>query len=200
MKEKAVLTTGDVAAHCHVSYETVMNWIKSGKLKAHKTPGGHHRIPARDFSAFLEEYNMPLPEIEPVRRKVLVVDDDPGLVSVIVEFFDNAGEYELATASDGFAAGIQVVKFCPDLIVLDLMMPNIDGFEVCKSLKSNPETQQVLILVITGYAEEENIQKALACGADYCMAKPFRIAELKKKVDELFAGESRRADPASQSA
>lgn len=200
MKEKAVLTTGDVAAHCHVSYETVTNWIKSGKLKAHKTPGGHHRIPARDFSAFLEEYDMLPLEEEPGRRKVLVVDDDPGLVNVIVEFLDNANEYELATASDGFAAGIQVVKFCPDLIILDLMMPNIDGFEVCKSLKSNPETQHVVILVITGYAEEGNMQKALAYGADYCMAKPFRIAELKKKIDELFTRESSRTNPASRSA
>ena len=197
MEKKTGLTTGDVAAHCHVSYDTVKNWIRSGKLKSYTTPGKHHRIYPHDFSAFLKAYNMPPVEEDPDRqRRVLVVDDDPGLVEIMVEFLGSTGEYELATAVNGFAAGIQVMKFCPDLVLLDLMMPYIDGFEVCKQLKANPETKDIIVLVITGYTEGGNMEKALACGADYCMAKPFRMADLKAKVDGLFAERYREASPA----
>ena len=195
MKRKSQLTTGDVAEHCSVSYDTVMNWISNGKLKAYMTPGRHRRVLVEDFRDFLREYDMrPYGDVRTQQRKILIVDDDPGLVKVIVEFFGTTGEYELATASDGFLAGIQVATFQPDLVVLDLVMPNMDGFEVCRQLRSNPETQNTVIVVITGYAQTRNIEKAFECGADLCLEKPFKIAELKTKVDEIFSRQSSKVD------
>ena len=188
MKRTSLLTTGDVAEHCQVTHHTVVNWIHGGKLKASTTPGGHHRILARDFAAFLQEHDLPPLEEGPAdRRKVLVVDDDPALVEVVVEFLGETGEYELAEASDGFDAGIQLTRFAPDLVILDLMMPHLDGFKVCRRIKSNRETEHVKILVLTGFASDENVRRALGCGADCCVAKPVRMADLRAKVDQLLA-------------
>lgn len=190
MTDKALLTTGKIASHCRVSYEAVSKWIKSGKLKAYTTPGRHHRIRRADFEDFLVEYNLP-PLAEPtLRRKVLIVDDDPAILTLLSTFFGKMDDYEVATATDGFEAGIQIAGSCPQLIILDLMMPNIDGFRVCKGIKSNPQTSQTIVVVLTGYATPENVRKALECGADCCLEKPVALAELERKLAELWAGAS----------
>lgn len=125
------------------------------------------------------------------RRKVLVVDDEADVVQLLVKSFRKADQYEVSTASNGFEAGIQVATFNPDMVILDLMMPNLDGFKVCQLIKSNPKTRHIRVLVVTGYASDENRQKALERGADDFMAKPARIAELKEKVEELLGGTQR---------
>ncbi len=191
MKRAALITTGEVAAHCRVSYETVDKWIKTGRLKAYTTPGRHRRIDTEDFRAFLRQYNLPPLEEESSRKRLLIVDDDPSIVQTLSKFFGKTGEYELATAADGFEAGVQIASFRPDLVILDLMMPHLDGFEVCRKIKSASETRNTRVLVVTGYATGDNLQKALECGADCCVAKPFRMGELKKKVEEVFAGARR---------
>lgn len=191
MRKKALFTTGEVAAHCGVSYEAVKEWIKTGKLTAYVTPGKHRRISAEAFKQFLQEYHWPLldkDEQPASRRKVLVVDDEPHVLRTIMKGLRHTDEYELAAAADGFEAGLQVLAFRPDLIILDLMMPQVDGFQVCHQIKSRPETKDTLILVLTGYATPENIQKALEAGADYCLAKPFKTAVLRQTLREMFAG------------
>lgn len=188
-KKPGLLSAGEVAAHCRVSYEAVKRWVNTGKLKAFTTPGGHRRIRVEDFREFLQKYDMPPLEEPPAsRRRVLIVDDDAGLVQILVRFFGKLGDYDLATAEDGFGAGIQLATFRPDLVVLDLMMPNLDGFTVCRKIKSAPVSREIRVLVITGYPTDENIKKALECGADDCLAKPFKMGELKKRVEMLFKG------------
>ena len=149
MVDPALLTTGEVAAHCCVSYQAVNQWIKSGKLKAYTTPGRHHRIPVGDFREFLAEHNLPpLPTQRADKPRILIVDDEPGMVRIIAKLFTKTERYEVTTASDGFEAGIQVARFQPDLMILDLIMPNMDGFKVCQQIKSAPETKDIGILVI----------------------------------------------------
>ena len=187
MKRKTAVTTGDIAVHCQVSSMAVINWIKSGKLAAYATPGGHRRVSIAHFRAFLQAHNMPpLPEEVPAKRKILVVDDDPAVAAVTVKLLRQTKRYELETAGNGFAAGIQAVTFCPDLVILDLMMPQLDGFQVCKILKSTPETARIKVLVLTGYYSEENEKMALECGADACLGKPVKGDVLKEKVAELL--------------
>lgn len=187
IKRKAALTTGEIATHCHVSPDTVVNWIKSGKLKSYATPGKHRRIHVGDFKVFLNDHNLPpYKEDSAAKRRVLVVDDDPSIVQIISYGLSQTDQYEVATASDGFEAGLEVLRFNPELIILDLKMPNMDGFTVCERIKSNSDTNHIKILVVSGYASEENIQRALECGADDYMAKPFKIEDLNMKIDELF--------------
>ena len=190
MKKRTILTTGDVAGHCQVSYETVKNWIKAGKLKAFKTPGDHSRILIEDFRQFLQEYDMP-PYDESVSdaRMILVVDDTEELVRGVTDFFNMMDGYEAGSAFDGYEAGVQVTTFRPDLIILDLIMPHVNGFEVCKKIKSDPATQHIRILAITAHPEDGNLERILACGADDCLEKPFKLEALKDKVEALFEKE-----------
>jgi excisionase family DNA binding protein len=202
MNLKTVFTTGDVAAHCHVSQETVTNWIKRGQLVAYSTPGRHRRILPADFQSFLLDHGMPPVEgaeetRDPGERRVLVVDDEPDIVSVIVNFLKRDERYVLATAADGFDAGLKVITFNPDLVILDLMMPYLDGFSVCERIKSSTETSHIKVLIITGYTDQANVDRALNSGADFCLTKPFRIHDLQAKVEELFSTSSRRRDSAS---
>ncbi|MCC7263198.1 MAG: response regulator [Candidatus Latescibacteria bacterium] len=165
----------------------VVNWIKSGKLAAYTTPGGHRRVPIAHFRAFLQAHRMPpLVEEVPAKRKILIVDDDPAVAAVTAKLLRRTNRYELVTAGNGFAAGIQVMTFAPDLVILDLMMPQLDGFQVCEMIKSTPETAYIKVLVLTGYHNPENEQKALDCGANACMGKPGIGDALQEKVAELL--------------
>ena len=188
MKAPSLLTTGEVAAHCQVSVKTVNNWINKGSLQSAITPGRHHRIAVGDFNTFLRAHDLPLFG-EPVeqKRRVLVVDDEADVTQVIVKGLRRTGQYEVANAADGFEAGIQVARFAPDLVVLDLMMPNLDGFQVCRLIKSNPDTRHIKVLVLTGYASEQNKGLAMECGADAFLAKPLGLRQLREHLTTLFA-------------
>ncbi len=187
-----MLTTGDIATRCGVSQESVKNWIENGEIKAFKTPGGHYRILIEDFDELRKKYNMPpFKEHLPNKQRILVVDDDPNVVNIIIDFLSRTTGYELASASDGFSAGRLITKFHPDLVILDLIMPYMDGFDVCRKIKSDSETLHIMVLVITGYPEKK--EEALECGADDFLKKPFDdIYELKRKVDELFNNRRQR--------
>jgi len=194
MRKNVLLTTEDIAKHCCVSHETVENWIKTGKLNAYTTPGRHHRIRVEDIHDFLQRYGLPPLDEPPLqKRKILVVDDHAGLVDCIVRFFSMTSDYEMAAAADGYEAGFLMAKFCPDLVVLDLIRPYRDGFHVCKKIKSNPNTSHVMVLVMTAYPEKGNIERAMECGADAWLVKPFGMDALKQKVDELFEKQGRKA-------
>ena len=126
---------------------------------AFETPGGHHRILIENFKSFLATYGMPAYDHgpEPVipaplgdKRRVLIVDDDTDLITNLIDFCTNVEGYECATASDGFEAGMQMVSFRPDLVILDILIPQMNGFEVCRTIKTSPETRGTLVLAITG--------------------------------------------------
>lgn len=135
-----------------------------------------------------------MPPYEPsqsLKRKVLVVDDHEELVQTIILFLEATGEYDCAAAYDGFEAGLRVMTFAPDLVLLDLFMPQMDGFQVCRRLKADPKTQHVRILVMTAYAEKENLDKARVCGADECLVKPFTMETLKQRIEILLDKQAR---------
>jgi len=183
-----LLTTGDVARYCQVSPVTVFRWIKNGKLKAYTTPGGHHRIRQSDFRDFLISNGMPIDEAffsGRTRKRILIVDDEPNVLTVMARALEK-GPYELETALDGFEAGMKLSDFRPDLLILDLMMPRVNGFEVCELIRSTSNYQHMKILIVTGYASEENITRALEAGADDYLKKPLNIHELQQKVEALL--------------
>jgi excisionase family DNA binding protein len=198
MRRTGLLTAGEVAAHCRVSYEAVKKWVKAGKLKASFTPGRHRRIAVEDFREFLRQYDWPpLPE-EIGQRRVLIVDDDPAVVKLLAQFFRRAGGYELAMAADGYAAGFQVATFAPEVVLLDLMMPGFDGFAVCRQIKSSPKTRHIYVLAMTGTPIDEHHLEAISCGADGFLGKPFKLAELRKRLDKLYQRTGRTAAQAAR--
>ena len=134
-----------------MTYQSAHNWIKSGRIKAFRTPGRHHRIRLGDLNEFLENHAMPPYEEEPEksdRLKVLVVDDDPVVVESVTASLRIEDKYEIATAFDDFNAGLLVERFRPNLVILDLLMPLVNGFDACETIKS--ENTETKVLVITG--------------------------------------------------
>jgi len=191
MKKERFLSTGDIANYCEVTSAAVLKWIDSGKLPVFTTPGGHYRVLRTDFRDFIARHGMFIDEgffgKSQGRKRILIVDDEPAVVAFIEEALRLEGDYDLATAYDGFEAGHQLAIFKPDLIVLDIMLPGMDGFEICRRLKTDPAMSHVKVLAVTGFATEENIEKILGYGADDFLAKPLKLADLKKKVHELLA-------------
>jgi len=191
MKKERFLSTGDIANYCEVTSAAVLKWIDSGKLPVFTTPGGHYRVLRTDFRDFIARHGMFIDEgffgKSQGRKRILIVDDEPAVVAFIEGALRLEGDYELATAYDGFEAGHQLAIFKPDLIVLDIMLPGMDGFEICRRLKTDPAMSHVKVLAVTGFATEENIEKILGYGADDFLAKPLKLADLKKKVHELLA-------------
>lgn len=193
---KKDLTTGEIARYCQTTYFTVNNWIKTGKLQAYRTPGGHHRVSQEHFLAFLTAYQLPVPEefTSQLTPRLLVVDDDPGVVDMLRLALEQEG-YEVETAADGYEAGLKMATFKPHLLILDLVMPRLNGFELCTRVKVDPLTRHVNIIAITAYVTEGNLEQAIAAGADVCLGKPFHTDELLREVGRLL---NQKTSPANQ--
>ena len=186
--DKSVLTTFEAAKLCNVSYNTIKNWIKRGMLQAYRTAGGHLRIKREELERFAREHSIPLADRgRAVGRRVLIVDDEEPIREALVELLSQYPErLEVYTAADGFEAGSLVESLRPDLIILDLVMPGLDGFKVCQRVRSSERTQHARILVLTGFPSEQNIQRVSSMGADSCLAKPIDRKVLFDSVGGLL--------------
>lgn len=195
--KKDYLTIPQAAGICSVGRTTMWRWVKSGYLKTSVTLGGQHRIQKAELESVLTEkggYSLPASDIAPQlqfsektpsRRKILIVDDDPDVCKVMAQLL-SFQDYEVAVASDGFGAGAKVMDFKPDLLVLDLIMPGMDGFEVCSRIKENPRTSEIRVLAVTGYDTEENRARIMKAGADGYLAKPVENERLFQEVAGLL--------------
>jgi two-component system OmpR family response regulator len=194
--DRRFFTTSEVAKYCAVTNDGVLKWIKSGKLKAFSTPGGHYRISADDFRAFLQKYEIPVDEAffrSPARaRTVLVVDDEPDVREVVRRILANLSvELRVEEASDGYEAGIKIGTLQPDLVIMDVMMPKVDGLSLCRSIRENPDTRHIKVLAITAFPEQDNIKKMYDAGADLCLMKPLQFDHFRLEVLRLLDEVSR---------
>lgn len=187
--KREIYTVGQAAEYCSLSRGTVWRYIKSGDLRASQTPGGHFRILRRDLDAFVAEKGMsPLVRNLSLRR-ILIVDDDRQMLDLVPRILSHAG-YEIETASSGFEAGAKVATFRPGLIILDLLMPEMSGFELCRLIKEDPKTSHIKVLaVVTGFDTKEHRERIMKAGADGYMAKPLSREGLLRHVKGLFNGD-----------
>ena len=180
---KDILAPQEVADLLLVSPVTVRQWANKGDLKALVTPGGHRRFTRREVENFARQRGLTLHIPDDRVRRVLVVDDDRQLSGYLVELFDSLPEsIEVETADNGFDAGRKVLAFRPDLVLLDLMMPGLDGFEVCRRIKEDPSTGDIRIIAMTGYPSPGNIERIVPAGAEACLAKPIDTRALLKAI------------------
>jgi DNA-binding response OmpR family regulator len=157
-------------------------------LKASLTPGGHYRILKEDLETFAREKGMyPLASYRPNERKILIVDDDLQIRHMLTIMLSKEG-FETETASDGFEAGAKAIRFNPGLIILDLFMPGMDGFEVCTRLKTDPASRRMKILIVTGFDSRENRDRIMDAGADGYLVKPIERRALLRQVETLLNG------------
>jgi excisionase family DNA binding protein len=171
---KTVFTTGEAAKICKVSQQTIIRCFDNGQLKGFRVPGSRfRRIPREALYKFMKDNGIPTDALESGKRKVLLVDDDQELVEVMTKFLEEDGRFEVRVATTGFDAGMMVKEYRPDIIVLDVMLPDINGKEVCHRVRADPTLEDVRILCISGMVEEDKIQELRLSGADDFMAKPL---------------------------
>ena len=119
------------------------------------------------------------------KSRILIADDNVPNVELLEAYLIDV-ECEIAIAYDGQQAVDQVAQFRPDLILLDIMMPKLSGFEVCKKVKQNPETANVMVLMVTALNEPGDIERAVAAGCDDFLSKPINKHELLKRVENML--------------
>lgn len=118
-------------------------------------------------------------------KRVLIVDDEPNIL-VPLEFLMKREGYEVRCAHDG-EEGLQAVReWCPDLVLLDVMMPRRDGFEVCQAIRADPLLASVRVVMLTAKGRDADVAKGLALGADAYLTKPFATQDLVQRVRELL--------------
>jgi CheY-like chemotaxis protein len=184
---KEVYSTGDAAKVCRVSQQTIIRCFDSGKLQGFYVPGSRfRRIPRESLVKFMKENNIPVSNIDSSKKKVLVVDDMPEIVDMLVDSLERDGRFEVKTATCGYDAGLLTQQFKPDVIVIDYVLKDINANVVCKAIRNNPGLEHTRIIVISGLVEDDKVQELLGQGVDAFMRKPFQIDDLIGKIVDLL--------------
>ena len=182
---KTVFTTGEAAKICKVSQQTIIRCFDNGQLKGFRVPGSRfRRIPREQLFKFMKDNNIPTDALESGKRKILLVDDDVDLVELIRGELESDGRFEVKVAQNGFDAGMMVKEYHADLILLDVMLPDINGREVCQRVRQDTSLEDVRILCMSGMIEEDKIQELKLAGADDFIRKPFLTEAL---IDRMCA-------------
>ncbi len=177
---KTVLSTTQVATMLGVSAQTIANWIDHGQLRATRTPGGHRRVEAGDLEQFLAASGMRLPE-GPAERQhtVLVVEDDPQVGPwLVLQLMTARPDLHVFLAQDGFRAGELVALEQPDTVLLDIYLPGLDGFEVCRRLKARPDSAGTTVIAMSANDTPDVRDTILEAGAAAFLAKPVNFSRL----------------------
>jgi len=186
-KIKDLLTTGEAAVICSVSQQTIIRCFDSGRLEGFRIPGSRfRRIPRESLIKFMRENHMPLNNVETGKRKILIVDDDAEIVELMVDVLSRDGRFEIKTASSGYDAGIMTEQFRPDLVILDYMLPDINGNIVCQAIRRNPQLRNIRIIIVSGVVNSSEIEDLLGAGAEEFIRKPFDIVELVEKISGVL--------------
>jgi excisionase family DNA binding protein len=184
---KTVFTTGEAAKICKVSQQTIIRCFDNGQLRGFRVPGSRfRRIPREALYRFMKDNGIPTDALESGKRKVLLVDDDAELVELMTKVLEEDGRFEVRIAATGFDAGMMVKEYRPDLIILDVMLPDINGKEVCHRVRADLSLEDVRILCISGMIEEDKIQELKLSGADEFLHKPFEIDQLIDRMCSLL--------------
>jgi excisionase family DNA binding protein len=192
MRRKAVFTTGEAADICRLSQQTIIRCFDSGQLGGFRVPGSKfRRIPRDKLLKFMKQHRIPLDALESEKIKILVVDDTPDILELFVDALGKDGRFEVRTASTGFDAGVQANRFHPDIIVLDYMLPDINGNVVCRTIRQSEDLQHTRILIISGVVNRSEVDALLEAGADDFVKKPFNITAVIERIAELVEGGGR---------
>ncbi len=184
---KQVFTTGEAAEICKVSQQTIIRCFDSGRLQGFRVPGSKfRRIPRAELLRFMRTNDISSDVLESTRKRILVVDDDEQLVELFVDVLGRDDRFEVKTASTGYDAGLLTEQFKPHLILLDYMLPDINGNLVCDRVRANPDFNKTKIIIVSGVVNREEIDELLQSGADDFMKKPFNINDLVDRLAELL--------------
>lgn len=184
---KDMISTTKAAKLLGVAIASISKWIDTDQLKAGKTPGGHRRIDKKNLVIFLKKHKLAIPKELQTATKILVVDDEASVAEWITQEIMTANsDFKVLHASDGYSAGEIVASSLPDVVILDLRMPGLDGFDVCQRIKSSKKTQHISVIAITAHHSEEAKARILECGARAYFTKPLDITLLIKEIESAL--------------
>ena len=191
---KELFTTGEAAEICGVSQQTIIRCFDSGRLEGFRVPGSRfRRIPRTSLVKFMKVNGLPLDTLESGKKKVLIVDDDAEIVELLNDVLSRDGRFEIRAVASGYEAGIQTQRFRPDVILLDYMLPDVNGNVVCHTIRKNPEFAEIKIIIVSGVIKQDEIDQLLKSGAQGFVKKPFDVAEIIDKICDVLQVETRRA-------
>ena len=184
---KQVFTTGEAAEICKVSQQTIIRCFDSGRLQGFRVPGSRfRRIPRAELVRFMKANDIPSDALGSTKKRILVVDDDEQIVELLVDVLRRDERFEVRTASTGYDAGLLTEQFKPHIILLDYMLPDINGNLVCDRVRSNPELKETRVIIVSGVVSKEEIGALTNNGADAFIKKPFDIEQLVGHISELL--------------
>jgi len=183
-KKPETLTPKQAAEICGVDRTTVRRWLLDGAIPHSVTPGGWRRIAPRDLCAFMREHAIPIPEwLDPGPGRILIVDDEPSVTKALERVLKRIDpSLDVRAVHDGFGAGVMALSFAPPVIILDLVMPGMDGVEVCRWVMTEPRLAGVAVVVLSGHLERYDEQQLLELGAKACQRKPIAPDKLAKAI------------------
>ena len=185
---KQVFTTGEAADLCKVSQQTIIRCFDAGRLNGFRVPGSRfRRIPREELVKFMRANDIPTDGFVTGKRRVLVVDDDPAIVELYTDILGSDPKLEVRSAATGYDAGLVSSGFKPELMVLDYMLPDINGNVVCQTIRGNPQLKDMRILLVSGVVNQNEIDGLLAAGADEFLKKPFDVDTLLERVHALLS-------------
>ncbi len=184
---KDVFTTGEAAEICKVSQQTIIRNFDRGALKGYRVPGSRfRRIPRENLLRFMKANNIPTDILESPAKRILLVDDDPAILDLLQDALGRDERYELRTASTGYDAGLLTQQFRPHLILLDYMLPDINGNVVLERIRNNAELNETRVIIVSGVVNQEEIDGLRSAGANDFIKKPFNIEHLISRIEELL--------------
>jgi two-component system OmpR family response regulator len=185
MTFKKPLSVGQVAEICRVSKKTVLNWIYDGGLKAFTTYGGHYRIWPANVKKFLASTGMDIPfdYVDDRTTHILIIDDDIDFSNILRSaIVAELPEVEVATTDDGYEGLMLIGELKPQLVILDIKMPKLDGFQVLEMLRGRKAEHELKVLVVTGYLDPETRQQLSKTIADHWIDKLSDITTMIKTI------------------
>lgn len=184
---KKVFTTGEAARVCKVSQQTIIRCFDSGRLNGFRVPGSKfRRIPRDELIRFMQTNDIPVGALGSGRRRVLIVDDDREIGSLVSDLLEDDGRFEVRVVETGYDAGLETERFKPELIVLDYMLPDLNGDLVCERVRASEAHASTKILFVSGVIEQGEVEKLMEKGADGFVRKPFDVRELVSRVASLL--------------
>jgi PleD family two-component response regulator len=185
---KQVFSTGEAAQICGISQQTIIRCFDRGELKGFLVPGSKfRRIPRDNLIRFMKHNNISLGQLDSAKRKVLIVEDDQQIVRLLVDVLNGDGRFETKSTGSGYEAGLLTEKFRPDVLVLDYLLPDINGNLVCQTVRANPDLADTKIIIVSGVIDRNDVDSLLADGANEFIQKPFDVNHLIDRICSLLS-------------
>jgi excisionase family DNA binding protein len=185
---KKYISVNEIAEYLEVSKQTVHKCIQDKKIKSYPIPSGRKKVLRDDFLSYLKDHDLPVNNdmFPNYRKKMVVIDDDDKIINLFQRYFQKVSSgWQIEYARDGMTGLLKIGVFRPDVIILDIEMPGMDGIEVCKKIQEDANLAHIKIIIISGFTSiyEDELQEL---GMVTVLEKPFTFSELNEKLNQFL--------------